>query len=53
MTQKVIKFVSNVIDSQLCNVTIKDLEKSKYSEEPKTALVRLILKETRYEIIGL
>ena len=36
---KVIKFASNVIDSHLYNIVIKDLEKSKYSEEPKTALV--------------
>ena len=34
---KVIKFASNVIDSLLYNTTIKDLEKNKYSEEPKTA----------------
>ena len=33
---KVIKFASNVIDSHLYNI-IKDQEKNKYSEEPKTA----------------
>ena len=42
---KVIKFSSNVIDSYLYNIRIKDLEKSKYSEEPKTALVRPIFKK--------
>ena len=36
---KVIKFASNGIDSHLCNIIIKDLEKTKDSEEPKTALV--------------
>ena len=34
---KVIKFASNDIDSQLYNIIIKDLEKKKYLEEPKTA----------------
>ena len=42
---KVIKFASNVIDSHLCNIIIKDLEKNKYSEEPKTVLVRPIFKK--------
>ena len=42
---KVIKFASNVIDSHLYNIIIKDLEKSKYSEEPKTGLVRPIFKK--------
>ena len=42
---KVIKFASNVIDSHLYNIIIKDLEKNKYSEEPKTALVRPIFKK--------
>ena len=41
---KVIKFASNVIDSHLYNIIIKP-EKSKYSEEPKTALVRPIFKK--------
>ena len=41
---KVIKFASNVIDSHLSNITIKDLEKSKYSEQPKRARVRPIFK---------
>ena len=41
---KVIKFASNIIDSYLYNI-IKDLEKNKYSEEPKTALVRPIFKK--------
>ena len=41
---KGIKFASNVIDSHLYNIIIKDLEKNKYSEEPKTALVRPIFK---------
>ena len=39
---KVIKFASNVIDSHLYNIIIKDLEKNKYSEEPKTLLSLLI-----------
>ena len=39
---KFIKFASDVIDSHLYNIIIKDLEKNKYSEEPKTALVRPI-----------
>ena len=42
---KVIKFASNVIDSHFYNIIIKDLEKNKYSEEPKTALVRPIFKK--------
>ena len=42
---KVIKFASNVIDSNLYNIIIKDLERNKYSEEPKTALVRSIFKK--------
>ena len=42
---KFIKFASNVIDSHLYNIIIKDLEKNKYSEEPKTALVRPIFKK--------
>ena len=42
---KVIKFASNVIDSHLYNIIMKDLEKNKYSEEPKTALVRSIFKK--------
>ena len=29
---KVIKFDSNVIDSHLCNITIKDLEKNKFQK---------------------
>ena len=41
---KVITFASNVIDSYLNNI-IKDLEKNKYSEEPKTTLVSPILKK--------
>ena len=42
---KFIKFASNVIDSHLYNIIIKNLEKNKYSEEPKTALVRPIFKK--------
>ena len=41
---KIIRFFSNVIDSHLCNI-IKDLEKNKYSEEPKTALAKPIFKK--------
>ena len=39
------KFASNVIDSQLYNIIKKDLDKNKYSEEPKTALIRPIFKK--------
>ena len=42
---KFIKFASNVIDSHLYNIIIKDLEKSKHSEEPETALARPIFKK--------
>ena len=42
---KVIKFASDVINSHLYNIIIEDLEKNKYSEEPKTALVRPIFKK--------
>ena len=42
---KVFKFASNVIDSHLCNIIIKELEKNKSSEEPKTALARSIFKK--------
>ena len=42
---KVIRFALNVIESHLYNIVIKDLEKNKYSEEPKTALVRPIFKK--------
>ena len=45
MPLKVIKFALNVIDSQLYNIILKDLEKKKYSEEPKTALIRSIFKK--------
>ena len=41
---KVVKFATNVINSYLYNI-IKDLEKNKYSEEPKTALVRPTFKK--------
>ena len=34
---KVIKFASDIIDSHFYNIIIKDLEKNKYSEEPKRA----------------
>ena len=45
MSLKVVKFASNVIDSYLYDIIIKDLEKNKYSEELKTALVRPIFKK--------
>ena len=48
---KVIKYASNVIDSHLCNIIIKDLELNKYSEELKTALVRPIFKKNEREKI--
>ena len=41
---KVIKFDSNVVRSHLYN-RVKDLEKNKYPEPPKTALVRNIFKK--------
>ena len=43
---KVIKFTSNVIDPYLYHI-IKGLEKNKYSEEPKTALIRPIFKKMK------
>ena len=42
---KAIKYASNAIDSHLSNIIAKDLEINKYSEEPKTALVRSIFKK--------
>ena len=42
---KFIKFASNVMDSHLYNIIIKDLEKNKYSKEPKTALIRPFFKK--------
>ena len=42
---KFIKFTSNGVDSHLYNIIIKDQEKNKYSEDPKAALVRPILKK--------
>ena len=44
---KAIKYASNAIDSHLNNIIAKDLEINKYSEEPKTALVRPILKKMK------
>ena len=42
---KIIKHALNIIDSPFCNIIKKDLRKNKYSEEPKTALVRPIFKK--------
>ena len=42
---KVTKFASNIIDSHLYNITIKDLEKSKYSEEPKSSIRKMHFQE--------
>ena len=42
---KVIRFTLNVIDSHLCNIKIKDLEKNEYLEEPKTAFLRPIFQK--------
>ena len=42
---KVLKYASNAIDSHLCNIIGNDIDKNKYSEEPKTALVRPIFKK--------
>ena len=47
---KVTKFASNIIDSHLYNIIIKDLEKNKYLEEPKTALVRPIFKKKKRKV---
>ena len=47
------KFASNVIDSQLYNIIKKDLDKNKYSEEPKTALIRPIFKKNERNKIGI
>ena len=48
---KAIKYASNAIDSHLSNIIAKDLEINKYSEEPKTALVRpIFLKNERNKI---
>ena len=44
---KAIKYASNAIDSHLSNIIAKDLEINKYSEEPKTALVRSIFKKMK------
>ena len=44
---KAIKYASNAIDSHLSNIIAKDLEINKYSEEPKTALVRPIFKKMK------
>ena len=44
--------LQNVIDSHLYNIIIKDLEKSKYSEEPKTLLVRPIFEKNKRNKIG-
>ena len=41
---KVLRYASNAIDSHLCNIIGNDIDKNKYSEEPKTALVRPIFK---------
>ena len=49
---KVIKFASIVIDSHLYNIIIKGLDKNKYSEEPKTVLVRTIVKKNERDKIG-
>ena len=49
---KLIKFSSNVIYSHLYSIIIKDLEKNKYSEEPKRALVRPIFKKNERSKIG-
>ena len=42
---KIIKHALNIIDSHFGNIIKKDLRKNKYSEEPKTALVRAIFKK--------
>ena len=42
---KIVNFASNFIESCLFNIIMKDLEKNKYSEEPKTALVKTIFKK--------
>ena len=42
---------SNVNDSQPYNIIIKDMEKNKYSKEPKTALVRPVFKKNENNTI--
>ena len=42
---------SNVNDSHPYNIIIKDMEKNKYSKEPKTALVRPIFKKNENNTI--
>ena len=44
---KILRHASNTIDSHFCNIMKKDLRKNNYSEEPKTALVRPIIKKTK------
>ena len=49
---KFITFVLNFFNSHLYNIIIKDLEKSKYSKEQKTAQVRSISKKNERKNIG-
>ena len=42
---KVLRYASNATDSHLCNIIGNDIDTNKYSEEPKTALVRPIFKK--------
>ena len=42
---KILRHASNIIDSHFCSIIKEDLKKNKYSEEPKTALVRPIFKK--------
>ena len=49
---KIIKHALNIIDSHFCNIIKKDLRKNKYSEEPKTALVRPIFKKNERNKLG-
>ena len=43
---KVMKLASNIVDSHFYSITIKGLEKNKYSGKPKTGLVRPIFKKS-------
>ena len=42
---KILKIARNVIDSQLPNIINRDIKENKFSEDAKTALVRLLYKK--------
>ena len=47
---KVIKTAANIIDSFLVNTISKDLQDTKFSENPKTALTRPIYRKNKKKI---